>query len=423
MPDLDGYAVCRQLKSARHSQEIPVIFVTAANDAEAESQAFASGADDYIVKPLNTPMLLARVRNLPLQLVHTVVLEGQFHTIVQSSPMVFLIADANERIRTANRLAAQKFGYQMPADMVGIALEQLMPGYQRHLPDATPWCDPESASTAPAVEINCYGRSGRAFPVDATFSRVPSAHGEVIMVALHDLSERKEMLSDLGASRTLVRQLAARSEAARESERKAIARDVHDELGQVLSALRMEVFLLRRDYQKTMPELAGKLQSMCELVDRGINDVRAIASSLRPAALDSGLFAAIDSLKDEFSKRMGTECWLHFEDPDLPIDELRSVVLYRIIQESLTNIRKYAQAQRVEITIARVNARVRVAIRDDVCGFDMDEVMTRKTYGLLGMRKRAIVLDGSLTVWSHPGSGTRIEVNFPLVAPALGEAL
>jgi len=423
MPDMDGYAVCRQLKSSSCSQKIPVIFITAADDAEAESLAFDCGADDYIIKPINTPVLLARVRNLLVQQIHTVGLEGQFHTVVQSSPMLFLFADAHGNITTANRLAAQKFGYQAPSDMVGMTLAQLVPEYPRHMLATSPASDPVHPTTAQTVEIICYGRSGRAFPVEATFSKVPSARGEVLMVALHDISERKELLNDLGASRTLVQELASRSEAAREMERKAIARDVHDELGQVLSALRLEVFLLRRDYQKSLPELADKLQSMCDLVDRGINDVRAIASSLRPAALDSGLYAAIDSLVDEFGKRTGITCRLHFDERELGIDELRSVVLYRIVQESLNNITKYAQATLVDVSIAQSDARVRVLIRDDGCGFDMDEVMSRKTYGLLGMRERVIVLNGTLTVWSRPGSGTRIEVNFPLAAPASGEPL
>ena len=426
MPGMDGPSVCRQLKGDSRTHAIPVVFLTAANDAETENQAFACGADDYIVKPINSPALLARVRNLLAQKIHTAGLAGQFRNLVQSTPVVYLFADENARITNANLVAAHKFGYPSTSDMVGLPLEQLVPGYQNHLPSVSPspmGGPANSAGPLHTVEITCLGRSGRAFAVDATFSRMPSAQGEVLLLALHDISERKALQSDLGASRTLIRELAARSEAAREMERKHIARDVHDELGQVLSALRMEVFMLRRDYQKSVPELSEKLQTMCALVDRGIADVRAIASSLRPAALDSGLFAAIDSLRDEFVQRNAIACTLSFDDPGLHLDELRAVVLYRIVQESLTNISKYAGASAVDIALTSADARVRVTIRDNGCGFDMNETLQRKTYGILGMRERAIVLDGGLNVWSLPGHGTRIEVNFPLASAGPGEAL
>jgi signal transduction histidine kinase len=263
------------------------------------------------------------------------------------------------------------------------------------------------------VELACRRKSGEAFSVAATFSRVMSPRGELAMVSLQDISDQKKLMSDLGASRTLIRELAARNEAARELERKHIARDVHDELGQVLTALRMDILMARRDYQTLTPEIGGKLTDMCTLVDRAIAEIRSIAGSLRPSALDMGLHPAIDWLCEEFASRAKIPCELNVDEPGLELAELRAVVLDRIIQESLTNISKYAQARAVEVSVARIGDLVHVLVRDDGVGFDVPAALLRKTYGLVGMQERALVLEGSLRVNSAPGCGTRIEVTFP----------
>jgi PAS domain S-box-containing protein len=419
MPDMDGYEVCRRLRSEPALNSIPIIFITTANDAGAENKAFEVGADDYVSKPINRVVLLARAKNLLARELKSKGLEGQFQNLVQSTPVVLLFAHERHGIVTANLTAARKFGYGEIDDVMGLPLGALIPSYRQYLPAAVQPLKLGKVGPVNSVEISCRNKDGREFFVSATFSRVMSVIGELVMVALHDLTEKRQMLSDLGASRSLIRELAARNEAARELERKHIARDVHDELGQVLSALRMDVFMLRRDYQQVMPDLGCKLSHMRDLVDRAIADVRSISTNLRPAALDMGLFAAIDWLKDEFVQRTNVRCDLIFECPDMKLDELRSAVLYRIIQESLNNTAKYARATSVKLAIHSSDGSVQVVIQDDGIGFDAQEAMTRKTYGILGMHERALVLDGHLSVSSQSECGTRIELSFPVAAPVL----
>jgi PAS domain S-box-containing protein len=423
MPDMDGYAVCRELRNDAATRTIPIIFITADKDMETECQAFEAGGDDYVCKPINHPVLLARVKNLLARDLRARGLEGQLQSLVHSTPILFLVASEAAGLINANGLAAQKFGYGDLSELMGTPLEELIPHYRQYLPSPKAPLKLGEIGQVNAVELVCSSQDGTTFVVIASFSWVLSMQGRLIMVTLHDITEQKQMRSDLVLSRDLIRELAARNEAARETERKHIARDVHDELGQALSALRMDVFMLRRDYQGTIPALTDKLVGMCALVDRAIADVRSIASSLRPAALDMGFFPAIDWLRDEFVSRTDIPCELNIDARSLELDELRAVVLYRIIQESLNNISKYAQARCVDVSVVRIGERVHVMIRDDGCGFDVNEALTRKTYGLLGMQERAVVLDGNLRVSSRVGEGTRIELSFPLLAPGPGVTL
>lgn len=422
MPTLSGFDVCLKLKANDATRHIPVVFLTSSGDVESEDRAFAVGAADYITKPINPSTLLARVRNVVNQRMQSSALEVQFRNAVELAPAIFLFADEQGMVTTANVNAVTKFGYTDTAQVLNRPLDELLPGYLRHVPHRQAHPVLGDLGHIHTAEVTCRRPDGGTFQASASFSRVLTQFGNVLMVALQDTTERSKMLADLSVSRILVRELAARNEAAREAERKRIARDVHDELGQVLSALRMDVMQLRKKMAQP-PELVERLQHVSSLVDRAIADVRAIASGLRPVALDMGLASAIEWLCDEFSQTTGLPCELVLKSPGLQLDELRSVVLYRIVQESLNNVAKYAGASRVSVDIWQEDAWVLLHIEDNGCGFDMSQALQRKTFGLLGMQERALVLDGQFQLHSAPGKGTRIDVSFPLVAPSLGVSL
>lgn len=423
MPLLGGFDVCLKLKSKEATRQIPVVFLTSAGDVESEDRAFAVGAADYITKPINPSTLLARVRNLLSQRMQSRALEAQFRNALELSPTIFLFANDQGLVSTANINAVTQFGYTDLAQVLNRPLDDLLPGYVRHVPHLGSRLVLGGVGTIQTAELTCHRPDGSTFQASASFSRVSTQSGNVLMVALQDISERSKMLADLSVSRVLVRELAARNEAAREAERKSIAREVHDELGQVLSALRMDVVQLRRTPALQTPELSTRLGHISGLVDRAIADVRAIASGLRPVALDLGLEAAIEWLRDEFTQTTGVPCELDFSHPALQLDEMRSVVLYRIVQESLNNVAKYAGATQVHIGIWQENAWIGLHIEDNGCGFDMAHALQRKTFGLLGMQERALVLDGQFNMDSAVGKGTRIAVSFPLVPLGLGGPL
>ncbi len=225
----------------------------------------------------------------------------------------------------------------------------------------------------------------------------------------------------LGESRQRLRELVAQNEKAREDERKHVAREIHDELGQVLTALRMNLLLMEMRFCELDPALAELVLDMKTLVDRAIHGVRGVALNLRPQALDLGLVSAIEWLREEFSKRTGLPCVLHVQDQAIDLDETRSVVVFRIVQESLTNIARYAHASRVDIELRHLGDELSVQVRDDGQGFDVALARLKKSFGLLGMRERANVLGGRLEIQSAIGQGTTVSVVIPFDFADQGE--
>lgn len=228
-----------------------------------------------------------------------------------------------------------------------------------------------------------------------------------------DISDRKEVEQRLRESYDILRELTSRRETAREEERKRIARELHDELGQQLTALRMGASTLRIRFGPDNPELTEHVQKLLELADQTMQVVRNAVSSLRPGALDAGIAAALEWLTAEFSR--GTQIGYSLSVPDetLPLAEERAIALFRIVQESLTNVARHAQARHVCVSLERVGNDCLLQVRDDGCGFD--PVATRKrSFGLAGMKERMLMLGGKIDIASAPGKGTTIKVELPV---------
>lgn len=261
--------------------------------------------------------------------------------------------------------------------------------------------------------------SGKVTDVLCNAALYRDAKGEVIGVftSARDVTESRRIQQEIQTSRQQLRELAAQLESAREEERKHIAREVHDELGQVLTALRMDVSLLRLRFAALDPQLAEKIQDMKTLVDRGILGVRNVASNLRPAALDMGLIAALEWLCNELSGRINIHCTLDNALDEFDLDENRAVVVFRIVQESITNVARYAQATQVTIRLEQDADTLRVTVLDNGQGFDPAQAAAKKSFGLLGMRERALALGGQLDIQSAPQQGTTIALTIPFHAP------
>ncbi len=236
---------------------------------------------------------------------------------------------------------------------------------------------------------------------------------------VQDITERKRIEEDLEHSRTLLRKLAAHIETVRENEKGRIAREIHDELGQLLTALRMDMALVRIQFGGDQPALKEKLESMTDLVDRTIRVVRSVASNLRPSALEVGIVPAIEWLVEDFQRRSGIMVLFTRFDRDLELDERRQIAVFRIVQESLTNVARYANASRVEISVAREDALLCVEVRDNGKGFDPASLPPHKAFGLMGIRERALTLGGECGIASAPGSGTTVSVRLPLEEAAI----
>jgi PAS domain S-box-containing protein len=229
-----------------------------------------------------------------------------------------------------------------------------------------------------------------------------------------DVTERKMIEEELRASREQMRQLSGYIQSAREEERTRIAREIHDELGGALTGLKMDLVSLRKSVgaDSAAHERASKT---VKAVDGIIQAVRRIATELRPAVLDDfGLVAALEWQLQDFETRSGIVCRLDARVEEVSLPPREATDVFRVFQETLTNIARHAQATEVDVRIMQVDGRLELQIRDNGRGIGEHELRNLKSLGLLGMRERVRALAGELEIEGAPGQGTSVLVRVPL---------
>lgn len=230
--------------------------------------------------------------------------------------------------------------------------------------------------------------------------------------------QRKLILQtdELRQSKQLLHQLASHQEWIKEEERKRIAREIHDELGQNLLALRIDASMLHARTGTMHPKLNEKAQYALNQIDATIKSVRAIINDLRPPVLDLGLQAAIEWQIEEFRRRCGIACDIVVENEDFDsgLDEKSATALFRILQESLTNVMRHAKATQVQVELNRNAVCLYMRITDNGIGLNQDAGKKGKTFGLQGIKERIRMLDGELKIDSAPRKGTSLTISIPL---------
>lgn len=231
--------------------------------------------------------------------------------------------------------------------------------------------------------------------------------------------QRKRAVEKLRQSHQQLRALTAYLQHVREEERTRIAREVHDELGQALTGLKMDVSWLAGRLPRRFRELAEKARVMADHIDATIQTVRRIATELRPGILDDlGLVAAIEWQAAEFQRRTGIRCVVACSIPDTLWDQDFNTAFFRIFQEVLTNIVRHAGANEVNVELAWRADRLVLTVRDNGRGITEEEITNTKSIGLLGIRERAELLGGSVSFQGAPGRGTTVTASIPLLPGA-----
>jgi two-component system, NarL family, sensor histidine kinase UhpB len=235
--------------------------------------------------------------------------------------------------------------------------------------------------------------------------------------ALREAAERTARLqaaSGLRESNEQLRQLAAHLQSVREEERTHVARDIHDELGQALAALKMDIVWLSEKYGDHA-EVAAKGKSMEIIINETILAVKRICSELRPALLDHfGIGAAMEWQAEEFQKRSGVKCKVALEPSDLSVEMDHAIVLFRIFQEALTNVSKHARATSVDAVLTLDDNRLVLVINDNGVGISDTNISGSNSFGLIGMRERLYTLGGTIMVNGKKNWGTTLTVIIPL---------
>lgn len=229
-----------------------------------------------------------------------------------------------------------------------------------------------------------------------------------------EIAEREKAEEQLRHSLEQLRALAARLQFVREEERMRIAREIHDELGQACTALKMDISLLARK-GKSQLQIRAKAESAMRLIDNLIHAMRRMASELRPSTLDDlGLVAALEWQAQEYESRTEIQCHLELPVEPLELDSNRSTAIFRIFQEALTNIARHAKATRVEASLMIANQNLLLRVHDNGIGYDPKQLKIGRSLGLVGMRERVLLLEGEFLIEGSPGKGTTVTVRIPM---------
>lgn len=266
------------------------------------------------------------------------------------------------------------------------------------------------------LEFPCRRRTGEDIECAINAARTGDKLKERNVVVIYeDITERKREKDELEHSREQLRKLTAHLESVREKERTIIARELHDEIGQLLTAMNTETVLISRRIPSGHQELASHVDALFRLIDMTMGSLKRIYMSLRPGMLDHlGLAASILWQAEEFSKRTGISCHMQVKPEHLSLDPELSTALFRIFQETLTNIARHADATCVRGSLIQKNSKVILRVKDNGQGITDEERNKPHSFGILGMRERVSTLGGVLEITGNPGAGTEVRVAIPI---------
>jgi PAS domain S-box-containing protein len=340
--------------------------------------------------------------------------ESRLRGILDSAMDAIITVDERQHVVLFNKAAEAVF--QCPRDQaIGAPLEWFIPERFREGHAAHVQRFGETGTTSRRMGgmrvVMGLRRNGEEFPIDASISQATEGGKRFYTVILRDVTERARREEALQRSREELRQFSVAANSVREQEKSRIARELHDELGQALTALKIDVGWLKDRLASQGGETATKLAAMQVLLDGTVAAARRISADLRPLMLDDlGLVAACEWLASSFAQRTGIHCELTLGGGELDLPDPYATALFRVLQESLTNVAKHAQASRVEATLQRDGDAITLTVRDNGKGFDMNDPRKPNSYGLLGLRERAYLLGGEADIQSEPGKGTTIEL-------------
>jgi PAS domain S-box-containing protein len=339
--------------------------------------------------------------------------EQRFRSLIENSFDVITLFDADGTILFSSESTFRVLGYtpeelrQLPrGEFIGAEeLKRIKNSFEHHQDDGQP--------VHFQFRVRHRGGSLRWLEGIATnLLSEPSVNA--IVVNYRDITERKKAEEKLRNSHDQLRKLAARLQTAREEERTHIAREIHDELGQMMTVLKLDLALLSRSGDPS-PETTDAIQSMSALIDTVIHSIRRIATELRPDVLeDLGLIEAFEWELETFQKRTGIETAFLSNVRELALERDRATALFRIFQEALTNIARHAHAGEVAVHVIQQNGELTLEVQDNGNGISDEDASGLKSLGLLGMKERAIMIGGELLIKGENGKGTLVRVRVPL---------
>ncbi|WP_072436773.1 MULTISPECIES: PAS domain S-box protein [Burkholderia] len=350
--------------------------------------------------------------------------EARMMGIIRSSMEAIITIDEKQTVVIFNPMAEQVFGVSA-MEAIGAPLSRFIPerfraAHARHVDQFGVTGVSERQMGRQRVLFGLRA-SGEEFPIEASISQIRDASGKLYTVMLRDITERLRAENALKQSREELRELSANLQNVREEEKTRIARELHDDLGQQLTALKMDLSVVEQQLRvpgRAQPDegMLSHLQGMRRLIDATVASVRRIAADLRPVMLDDlGLVPAIEWLANDFTNRYGIDVERHIETGGLTFTSAGATTLFRIVQEALTNVARHADATRVALRLDIEDGFCVLRVADNGRGAAPGgTVHEDKSFGLIGIRERAHMLGGTVTIDTALARGFSITVALPL---------
>jgi PAS domain S-box-containing protein len=344
----------------------------------------------------------------------------EYEKVVESLPEIIVVVDRDFRYLIAN-LAFLSYRRMRPDEVVGRLVPELLGQdyFDRFVKAKLQEC-----LQGKVVKFDLaytYPELGRR-DLFATYIPIEGPSGvDRIAVVLEDITERKVAERELQRSFQELQALNARLQSVREEERTSLARELHDRLGQALTAIRIDLAAVK--VLAAGDPVSAKIASIVRLVDETIHAVRRISTELRPGILDDlGLVAALEWAAEDFQARTGVPCQVSLPAADPALDPDRATAFFRIFQETMTNIARHAGATQVRIRVSQEPGHLLLEVRDNGRGIGQEQLTASTSLGILGMRERALLLGGEFTIAGDPGGGTIVHVRIPIGDPGRPEA-
>jgi PAS domain S-box-containing protein len=384
-------------------------------------------------------VMAERLRESTASLVES---ERKYRSIIENSLEGFFVLDRSGTLRDANPAMAHLLGYRDSASMMAAVVDTAPTDTVRPPP-----FPPEKASQL----FSTLRRKGRIAGLEIQLTRADGtpvwcqlnargiryegyegAEPQCVEGQLTDISDRKQAVEVLTRHRDLLeeevrertrteqllrhsreqlRQLSSHQESIREEERRQIAMTIHDELGQLLTAIKINVSLLKHALSQGS-DWQQKVGDIGHLAERTIDIVRNVASHLRPAALNFGLLSALEWLVQDFTRHNATVCTFRLEGREPTLSDDRATAVFRIAQEALTNVSRHAHASRAEVVLRCLHSHFELEVHDDGIGFDVAKAVSGDSYGLQGMQERARMVGAQFYIESRDGPGSTVRVVF-----------
>jgi PAS domain S-box-containing protein len=332
--------------------------------------------------------------------------------LLDALPFYVMLVDDQHHILHANRAVQAELGVD-PVDILGKYCPNVIHGLDSPI-EGCPL--EEAAEKNRSIEREIQDPNTGRWIVSGVYpTKGSTADGRrVFFHMVTDINKRKQAEEQLMTSREQLRQLSRHCESVREEERTNLAREIHDELGQLLTGLKIDMSWVAKRIPEGEGPLIEKITSMDGLIDKAIETIKRISTELRPGVLDYlGLAAAIEWLAQELEKHTEIKFDFRSSPKEITMDRDCATALFRICQEALTNVIRHANATRVKITLRKQANRMVLVVRDNGKGIDKEQISDPKAFGLIGMRERARFFGGEVKINGAPGQGTTVAVSIP----------